>query len=190
MNKFLQPAPISASDFVAHWRALVGPPTKLQDVVCLTDLWLDPDFIHKPPLCNEFSICSKCGNFLALTSIISPPRVMARKGGGMVWYQTPWSKHDWKPLPFPGVSDGSTTTCQRWALFVITLLSLEIIHPKPFSARVFHFRGQMGSGVSIVAMSYQVSCTLITVHLFYPVMFPLSSAMTVCVLSAEQLEDP
>ncbi|KAH9571656.1 hypothetical protein CY35_02G105700 [Sphagnum magellanicum] len=33
MNKFLQPAPISASDFVAHWRALVGPPTKLQDVV-------------------------------------------------------------------------------------------------------------------------------------------------------------
>jgi hypothetical protein len=84
MNKFLQPAPISASDFVAHWRALVGPPTKLQDVVCLTDLWLDPDFIHKPPLCNKFSICSKCGNFLALTSIISPPRVMARKGGKMV----------------------------------------------------------------------------------------------------------
>jgi hypothetical protein len=48
----------------------------------------------------------------------------------------------------------------------------------------------MGSGVSIVATSYQVSCTLITVHLFYPAMFPLSSVMTVCVLSADQLEDP
>jgi hypothetical protein len=33
MNKFFQAAPVSASDFVAHWRAIAGPPTKLQEVV-------------------------------------------------------------------------------------------------------------------------------------------------------------
>jgi hypothetical protein len=33
MNKIFQAAPVSASDFVAHWRAIAGPPTKLQEVV-------------------------------------------------------------------------------------------------------------------------------------------------------------
>ncbi|BBN03404.1 AP-2 complex subunit alpha [Marchantia polymorpha subsp. ruderalis] len=33
MNKFLQATPVSAPDFVAKWRALAGPPTKLQEVV-------------------------------------------------------------------------------------------------------------------------------------------------------------
>jgi AP-2 complex subunit alpha len=32
MNKIFQAAPVSASDFVAHWRAIAGPPTKLQEV--------------------------------------------------------------------------------------------------------------------------------------------------------------
>jgi AP-2 complex subunit alpha len=33
MNKFLQAIPVNATDFVARWRALAGPPTKLQEVV-------------------------------------------------------------------------------------------------------------------------------------------------------------
>jgi AP-2 complex subunit alpha len=33
LNKFLQATPIAAPDFVTQWRALVGPPTKLQEVV-------------------------------------------------------------------------------------------------------------------------------------------------------------
>ncbi|KAG0627347.1 hypothetical protein M758_2G193500 [Ceratodon purpureus] len=33
LNKFLQVAPVSANEFVARWRALGGPPTKLQEVV-------------------------------------------------------------------------------------------------------------------------------------------------------------
>lgn len=34
LNKFLQGTQIAPPDFVAKWRALVGPPTKLQEVVC------------------------------------------------------------------------------------------------------------------------------------------------------------
>lgn len=33
LNKFLQPAPISPADFVNQWKALAGPPLKLQEVV-------------------------------------------------------------------------------------------------------------------------------------------------------------
>jgi hypothetical protein len=33
LNKFLQATPIAAPDFVTQWRALVGPPNKLQEVV-------------------------------------------------------------------------------------------------------------------------------------------------------------
>ncbi|XP_024401232.1 AP-2 complex subunit alpha-2 isoform X2 [Physcomitrium patens] len=33
INKFLQPVTVSANDFVARWRALAGPPLKLQEVV-------------------------------------------------------------------------------------------------------------------------------------------------------------
>lgn len=33
LNKFLQVAPVSANEFVARWKALGGPPTKLQEVV-------------------------------------------------------------------------------------------------------------------------------------------------------------
>jgi AP-2 complex subunit alpha len=33
LNKFLQAVPVSANDFVGRWRALAGPPTKLQEVV-------------------------------------------------------------------------------------------------------------------------------------------------------------
>lgn len=33
LNKFLQVAPVSANEFVARWRALGGPPSKLQEVV-------------------------------------------------------------------------------------------------------------------------------------------------------------
>ncbi|KAG0560112.1 hypothetical protein KC19_10G155200 [Ceratodon purpureus] len=33
MNKFLQAVPVTANDFVGRWRALTGPPTKLQEVV-------------------------------------------------------------------------------------------------------------------------------------------------------------
>lgn len=33
MSKFLQASPISTNDFVTQWKALAGPPTKLQEVV-------------------------------------------------------------------------------------------------------------------------------------------------------------
>ncbi len=38
LNKFMQVAPVSANEFVARWRALGGPPTKLQEVVVISDL--------------------------------------------------------------------------------------------------------------------------------------------------------
>jgi len=37
LNKFMQVAPVSANEFVARWRALGGPPTKLQEVVIISD---------------------------------------------------------------------------------------------------------------------------------------------------------
>lgn len=37
LNKFLQVAPVSANEFVARWRALGGPPTKLQEVVVISN---------------------------------------------------------------------------------------------------------------------------------------------------------
>ena len=39
MNKFLKAVPVSANDFVARWRALAGPPTKLQEVVGSSPSW-------------------------------------------------------------------------------------------------------------------------------------------------------
>lgn len=45
MNKFFQAAPVSASDFVAHWRAIAGPPTKLQEVVS-TDTFMVGSQLH------------------------------------------------------------------------------------------------------------------------------------------------
>lgn len=36
INKFLQPVTVSANDFVARWRALAGPPLKLQEVVSIS----------------------------------------------------------------------------------------------------------------------------------------------------------
>lgn len=36
----MQVAPVSANEFVARWRALGGPPTKLQEVVDTSDFVL------------------------------------------------------------------------------------------------------------------------------------------------------
>lgn len=40
LNKFMQVAPVSANEFVARWRALGGPPIKLQEVVFISDCYL------------------------------------------------------------------------------------------------------------------------------------------------------
>lgn len=67
MNKIFQAAPVSASDFVAHWRAIAGPPTKLQEVVS-TDRFMVGSQLHlqdhQSPLSNNLSIFA-CGSFLA-----------------------------------------------------------------------------------------------------------------------------
>lgn len=37
-NKFLQPISMSVDDFFPQWRALAGPPMKLQEVVCICNI--------------------------------------------------------------------------------------------------------------------------------------------------------
>jgi hypothetical protein len=67
MNKILQAAPVSASDFVAHWRAIAGPPTKLQEVVSTGTFMVGSQLHlqdHQSSLSNNLSIFA-CGSFLA-----------------------------------------------------------------------------------------------------------------------------
>ena len=45
MSKFLQAVPVSATDFVGRWRALSGPPTKLQEVVGIGSVWCGWQFL-------------------------------------------------------------------------------------------------------------------------------------------------